>query len=109
MRELLRNTLSAAKINIVDEAENGKIAVEKYKDLLPELVIMDIAMPEMDGLEALKAIREFDPDAKIIMCSQVSKQATVDEAIKLGAMNFIAKPFKPDRLLVIVKSLLGAK
>jgi two-component system chemotaxis response regulator CheY len=107
MRELIRTTLTSGRIKIIDEAENGRIAVEKYKEILPELVILDIDMPEMDGLEALKAMREFDPDAKVIMCSQVSKQSTVDDAIRLGALNFIAKPFKPEKLLTIVKKTLS--
>jgi two-component system chemotaxis response regulator CheY len=109
MRDSIRTTLTAGKIKVIDEAENGRIAVEKYKELLPELVIMDIAMPEMDGLEALKVIRDFDPGAKIIMCAQVTKQSTVDDAIRLGAANFIAKPFKPEKLLAIVKPILGVK
>jgi len=107
MREVIRNVLSKSKIAIAGEAENGKVAVEKYKELMPELVIMDIDMPDMDGLEALKLIKEFDPDAKVVMCSQVSKQSTVDDSIRLGALNFIAKPFKAERVLEIVKNALG--
>ncbi|MCL2698451.1 MAG: response regulator [Oscillospiraceae bacterium] len=109
MREVISNILVSNKIKIAGEAENGKVAVEKYKELMPELVIMDIDMPQMDGMEALKAIKEFDPSAKVVMCSQVSKQSTVDEAIRLGALNFIAKPFKADRVLSIVKQILGLK
>jgi len=109
MREVIRNILINNKIIIAGEAENGKIAVEKYKELMPELVIMDIDMPEMDGLEALKIIKDFDPDAKVVMCSQASKQSTVDDSIKLGALNFIAKPFKPERVYTIIKQILGEK
>jgi two-component system chemotaxis response regulator CheY len=109
MRDSIRTTLTAGKVKVIDEAENGKIAVEKYKEILPELVIMDVAMHEMDGLEALKIIKNFDPDAKIIICSQVTKQSTVDDAIRLGALNFIVKPFKPEKLLAIVKQILGVR
>jgi two-component system chemotaxis response regulator CheY len=109
MRDSIHTALAAGKVKIIGEAENGRIAVEKYKELLPQLVIMDAAMPEMDGLEALKIIKDFDPGAKIIMCSQVTKQSTVDDAIRLGALNFIVKPFKPEKLLAIVKQTLGVK
>jgi two-component system chemotaxis response regulator CheY len=109
MRELIRTALTKNNIKIVGEAENGRIAVEKYKELLPELVILDIAMPEMDGLEALKIIKAYDTDAKIVMCSQVTKQATIEEALRLGALNFIAKPFKEEKFLAIIKQILGGK
>jgi len=109
MRELIRNTLAANKIPVLGEAENGKLALEKYKEILPELVIMDIDMPEMDGFEALAEIKAFDPEAKVVMCSQVSKQSTVDDAIKLGAINFIVKPIKADILVGTVNKILGKK
>jgi two-component system chemotaxis response regulator CheY len=109
MRTLIRETLTTGGITVAGEADNGKVAFEKYKELLPELVILDIRMPESDGFDALENIKNFDSDAKVIMCSQVNQQATVDKAIKLGAINFIAKPFKPDVFLGIVKKILGKK
>jgi two-component system chemotaxis response regulator CheY len=106
MRKTIKDALASGSVAVAGEAENGRIGIEKYKELLPELVILDITMPEVDGMEVLKVIREFDPEARIIMCSQVTKQATIEEALRLGALNFIAKPFKPDKVLSIVKSAL---
>jgi len=91
----------------VIEAENGLDAVEKYKAERPDLVIMDITMPVMDGIEAVKAIKSFDPDATIIMCSALGQQAMVINAVRAGAKDFIVKPFQPDRILATVKKFLA--
>ena len=107
MRMMIKDILTKNGYNIAGEAENGAKAVEKYAELKPDLVLMDITMPEMDGIQALKKIRESDPNAAIIMCSAMGQEAMVVEAIKLGALDFIVKPFKPDRILQTVKKVLG--
>ena len=89
------------------EAENGARAVEKYAEVKPDLVLMDITMPEMDGIQALKKIKEGDPGAKIIMCSAMGQQAMVIESIQAGAKDFIVKPFQADRVLEAVKKVIG--
>lgn len=107
MRMMIKDILTKDGFDILGEAENGAIAVDKYKELTPDLVIMDITMPEMDGIEAVKAIKEINPDAKIIMCSAMGQQAMVIEAIQAGAKDFIVKPFQADRVLEAVKKVLG--
>lgn len=99
MRMMLKNILVKAGHEIVGEATNGREALEKYKELKPDLVTMDITMPEVDGLQGIKLIREFDSDARVIMCSAMGQQAMVLEAVQSGARDFIVKPFQPDRVL----------
>jgi two-component system chemotaxis response regulator CheY len=91
----------------VEEAENGAEAVAKYQDSKPDLVLMDITMPVMDGIEAVKKIKEADADANIIMCSAIGQQAMVIEALKAGAKDFIVKPFQPDRIIESIERVLG--
>jgi two-component system chemotaxis response regulator CheY len=91
----------------VIEAENGLDALNKYTEYEPDLVLMDITMPVMDGLTAVREIRQVDPEAKIIMVSAMGQQAMVIEAIKLGAKDFIVKPYEPDNVLASVKKLIG--
>ena len=107
MRMMIKDILSKNGYNVVGEAENGKIAVDKFKELNPDLVTMDITMPEMDGLEALKAINATNPSATVIMCSAMGQQAMVIEAIQAGAKDFIVKPFQADRVLEAVKKAIG--
>ncbi|NLW40875.1 MAG: response regulator [Tissierellia bacterium] len=107
MRMMIKDILTKNGFEVVGEAENGVVAVEKYQELKPELVIMDITMPEMDGIQAVKEIRSIDPDAKIIMCSAMGQQAMVIEAIQAGAKDFIVKPFQHDRVIEAVKKALG--
>ena len=107
MRMMIKNSLTGAGYTNLLEAGDGKIALETYQAEKPDLVIMDITMPNMDGLEALQAIKALDPGAKIVMCSAMGQEAMVVEAIKLGALDFIVKPFKPDRILQTVKKVLG--
>ncbi len=107
MRMMIKDILSKNGYNVVGEAENGKIAVDKFKELNPDLVTMDITMPEMDGLEALKAIKGMSPGATVIMCSAMGQQAMVIEAIQAGAKDFIVKPFQADRVLEAVKKAIG--
>ena len=92
---------------VVGEAENGAKAVEKYAELKPDLVLMDITMPEMDGIQALKKIKEADPSATVIMCSAMGQQAMVIESIQSGAKDFIVKPFQADRVLEAVRKVVG--
>jgi two-component system chemotaxis response regulator CheY len=107
MRMMLKNILSQNGYEIAGEASNGLEAVTLYKELKPDLVTMDITMPEMDGIAAVKEIRKIDPEAKIVMCSAMGQQAMVIESIQAGAKDFIVKPFQPDRVLEAVKKVVG--
>ena len=107
MRMMIKDILSKGGYSVVGEAENGIKAVEKYNELKPDLVLMDITMPEKDGIQALKEIKALDADAKIIMCSAMGQQAMVIESIQAGAKDFIVKPFQPDRVIEAVKKVIG--
>lgn len=107
MRLMVKDILVKAGYNVVGEAENGVQAIEKFKELNPDLVMMDITMPEMDGIQALKSIKADNPDATVVMCSAMGQQAMVVEAIQSGAKDFIVKPFQPDRVLEAVKKIIG--
>ncbi|HHW54371.1 MAG: response regulator [bacterium] len=107
MRMMLKDILTKNGFEIVGEAEDGKKALEKYKELQPDLVTMDITMPEMDGIEAVKQIKNFDPEAKIIICSAMGQQAMVIDAIQAGALDFIVKPFQPERVIEAVRKALA--
>lgn len=107
MRMSLIQLLEGAGHNIVGEAANGIEVVEKYKKLHPDIVLMDITMPELDGIEATKQIREYDPNAGIIMVSAMGQQDKVFSAIKAGATDFVVKPFQPDRILACIKKNFG--
>ena len=107
MRMMIKDILTKNGYNVVGEAENGLKAVEKYTELKPDLVLMDITMPDMDGIQALKKIKELDPNANIIMCSAMGQQAMVIEAIQSGAKDFIVKPFQAERVLEAVKKVVG--
>ena len=107
MRMMIKEVLVKNGFDVVGEAENGKIACDKYKELTPDLVIMDITMPEMNGLDALRAIKAIDKNAKVIMCSAMGQQAMVVEAIQSGAKDFIVKPFQADRVCEAIRKVLG--
>lgn len=107
MRMMIKDILSKNGYEIVGEAENGAKAVEKYHELKPDLTTMDITMPEMDGITAVKEIKKVDAGAKIIMCSAMGQQAMVIEAIQSGARDFIVKPFQADRVLEAVRKAVG--
>ncbi|MCT2535955.1 response regulator [Aquibacillus koreensis] len=98
MRMQLKNIFTSQGHEVVGEAENGQVAVEKYKELKPDLVSMDITMPEMNGVEAVKQIKSIDPGATIVMCSAMGQQQMVLEAIQAGAKDFIVKPFDEERI-----------
>ena len=107
MRKVIKDTLSKAGYTDLHEAVDGADAVEKYNSLKPDLVLMDITMPNMDGLEALKAIRAKDSGANVVMCSAMGQESMVMDAVRSGAKDFIVKPFKPDRVLKTVSTILG--
>lgn len=107
MRMMLKDILTKNGYQVIGEAENGAKAIEKYSELKPNLVIMDITMPEMDGIQATKGIKSSDASATIIMCSAMGQQAMVIESIQAGARDFIVKPFQPDRVLEAVKKVIG--
>lgn len=107
MRMMIKDILTKNGYEVVGEAENGAEAVEKYLELQPDLVTMDITMPEMDGIAALKAIKEKDSDATIIMCSAMGQQAMVIDAIQAGAKDFIVKPFQADRVIEAIEKALS--
>ena len=107
MRMMIKDILTKNGYNVAGEAENGARAVEKYNELKPDLVLMDITMPEMDGIQALKKIRGNDPSALVIMCSAMGQQAMVIESIQAGAKDFIVKPFQADRVLEAVRKVVG--
>lgn len=105
MRISIMNMIGKSSHEVIGEAENGRIAVEKYMELKPDIVTMDITMPEMNGLEALKEIIRLDPSAKIIMVSAMGQEAMVRDAVLSGAKGFIVKPFKEEGLLSAVERL----
>ncbi len=107
MRMMIKDILTKNGYNVAGEAENGAKALDKYNELKPDLVLMDITMPEVDGIQALKNIRAADAGAKVIMCSAMGQQAMVIEAIQSGAKDFIVKPFQADRVLEAVKKVIG--
>ncbi|WP_294352347.1 response regulator [uncultured Clostridium sp.] len=107
MRMMIKDILEKNGFEVVGEASNGIVAVDLYKKEKPDVVTMDITMPDMDGIEAVKAIKEFDPAAKVIMCSAMGQQSMVMDAIKAGAKDFIVKPFQADRVLEAINKVLG--
>ncbi|EKE04800.1 MAG: Response regulator receiver protein [uncultured bacterium] len=107
MRMVLKDMLEKAGYEIAGEATNGLEAVEKYKELSPDLVTMDITMPQCDGISALKQIMAINAAAKVVMCSAMGQQAMVLESIQSGAKDFIVKPFQPDKVLGSLSKLLG--
>ena len=107
MRMMIKDILSKNGYTVIGEAENGIKAIEKYKEVNPDLVIMDITMPEMDGIQAVKQIKAINDSAKIIMCSAMGQQAMVIESIQAGARDFIVKPFQAERVIEAVKKVVG--
>lgn len=107
MRKMIKDTLSKNGYTELFEAVDGADAVEKFSEIGPDLVIMDITMPNMDGLEALKAIRAADGNANVVMCSAMGQETMVIDAIRSGAKDFIVKPFKIERVLKTVTSIVG--
>lgn len=107
MRLAIKTLLEKNGYEVIGEAENGAIGLEKYKELKPDIVTMDITMPEMTGIEALKKIKTFDPSAKVIMLSAMGQESMVKEAILSGAKTFIVKPFKEEHVVQILNKVLS--
>lgn len=107
MRMMVKDNLKKAGYSDFLEAGDGEDAINKYTENRPDLVLLDITMPIKDGIQALQAIKEINPDAKVVMCSAMGQEGMVVEAIKLGALDFIVKPFKPERLIQTVRNMLG--
>ncbi|HEX5438730.1 MAG TPA: response regulator [Gemmatimonadaceae bacterium] len=107
MRTMIADILKTSGFDVVGEADSGVQAIERYKALQPDLVTMDIVMPDMGGIDAVREIIGFDAAAKILMCSAMGQQALVVEAIQAGAKDFVVKPFQPSRVLEAVQRVLG--
>jgi two-component system chemotaxis response regulator CheY len=107
MRKLLCDALVEGGHEVVGEAGNGLEAIARFQELRPEVMTLDITMPEMDGLSALRDIMELEPTARVVMCSALGQESKVLESIKLGAKDFVVKPFKPDRVLEAVGKALA--
>jgi len=107
MRKMVSDILEGHGMEIVGEADNGQLAVEKYKELKPDLVTMDIIMPEMNGIDSVREIMSVDPQARIVMCSALGQQALVQDALAAGAKDFLIKPFNPSRVIEVVTKILG--
>lgn len=108
MRTLLKNILFSGGHDIVGEAGDGDEAITKYQELKPDLVTMDVVMPKVNGIEALKGIKSFDPNAKVVMCTAVGQEQMVKLAIKTGAKGYIIKPFQAPKVLEEIKNVLGS-
>jgi len=107
MRMMIIEILKKHGYEVIGEAENGLKAIEKFRELNPDIVTMDITMPEMDGIEAVKAIRKIDSSARIVMCSAMGQQALVVDAIQAGAKDFVVKPFQTDRVVEALNKALS--
>ena len=108
MRTLLKNILFSGGHDIVGEAGDGDEAIAKYQELKPDLVTMDVVMPKVNGIEALKGIKTIDPNAKVVMCTAVGQEQMVKLAIKTGAKGYIVKPFQAPKVLEEIKNVLGS-
>jgi two-component system chemotaxis response regulator CheY len=107
MRMMLKDILTKHGYTVIGEAANGVEAIAKFKDLRPYLTVLDITMPEMDGITAAKGIKAIDSSAKLIMCSAMGQQAMVIDAIQAGAKDFIVKPFQADRVIEAIQKVIG--
>jgi len=105
MRMIIRDILLIHGHEVVAEVGDGDEALQTYIEIKPDIVLMDIIMPDMDGKEALKKILVMDPEAKIVMCSSLGQQAVITESMKIGAMGFIVKPFEPDGMLEVIRKI----
>jgi len=107
MRSMIRDIFARTPLVVAGEAENGVEGIRLYRELHPDLTTMDIVMPQMDGITALREIVRLDPAAKVVMCSALGQEALITEAIEAGASDFIVKPFQPGRVLKVAQSVLG--
>ena len=108
MRNMLRNIFSESGFDIVGEAQNGNEAIEMYQRLRPDLVTMDIVMPEKNGIEALKEIMAADGGARVVICSALGQESLIMEALEAGARDFIVKPFKPPKVIEVAQKVLSS-
>ena len=106
MRSLLSDILTGAGMEVAAQAENGEQALYAYRSAEPDVVLMDIAMPQMDGITALRKLRRMDGDARVIMCSSMGEQSMIVRAVQLGARDFVVKPFKPERVVSAITRVL---
>ncbi|MFO8057089.1 MAG: response regulator [bacterium] len=106
MRNMIKDVFGSDEFEVVGEAANGVEAVERYKELNPDITTMDIVMPQKSGIEAVRDIMKLDGDAKIVMCSALGQESLVMEAIEAGAADFIVKPFKPEKVIEVVKKVV---
>ena len=106
MRASIKQMLEANGHSVAGEASNGVEAIERFAAVKPDVILMDITMPDMDGLEALRRIKEIDPNAKVVMCTAMGQQAMVAKAVELGAQQFIVKPFQAERLMAAIDSVM---
>ena len=106
MRKMISDILEGNGMEVVGEADTGALAVEKYKELKPDLVTMDIIMPEMNGIDAVRQIMSNDSQARIVMCSALGQQALVQDALTAGAKDFLIKPFNPSRVIEVISKIL---
>ena len=107
MRKMISEILEGNGIEIIGEADTGSSAVEQYKKLKPDLVTMDIIMPEMNGIDAVREIVNHDSQARIVMCSALGQQALVQDALAAGAKDFLIKPFNPSRVIEVITKVLN--
>jgi two-component system chemotaxis response regulator CheY len=108
MRTMLRNIFVESGFEVVGEAGNGNEAIERHRELRPDLTTMDIVMPERNGIDALKAIIAADPGARVVMCSALGQESLIIEALEAGARDFIVKPFKPAKVVEVAQKVLAA-
>ena len=106
MRMVIKDILTKNGFEVVGEGVDGEDGIQKYKDLKPDLTFMDIVMPKMEGIDALRAIMEYDPNAKVVMCSSIGQQSVVSDAITIGARDFIVKPFDAVKVLEVIQKVL---
>ncbi len=107
MRMVIRDILVKQGHEVVAEVADGECAIQKYQEVKPDLVLMDIILPDMEGTKTLQKLLELDPRAKVVMCSSLGQKAVVMESIKIGAKDFIVKPFEPDKVLEVIKKVIG--
>jgi two-component system, chemotaxis family, chemotaxis protein CheY len=107
MRAMVKEIFGVSPFVVAGEAEDGEEGVRRYRELRPDLTTLDIVMPKMDGLSALREIMQFDPQARVVMCSALGQEPLITEAISLGARDFIVKPFRPGRVLKVAQTALG--
>jgi two-component system chemotaxis response regulator CheY len=108
MRKVVTDALNSGGHEVVGEAANGQEAVDRFKELRPDVTTLDITMPEMDGIAALREIIALDPSARVVMCSAIGQETKVLEAVKTGAKDFIVKPFQTERVLAAIDKAMAA-